>query len=366
MKYTLRSFILLIITLTCSSLHAGDPRSERFKSLVFGDGSMIYNKSDGPIKFFNGFAVGAGAGVGLFHGDLADYNIFAPMDNFREYYRFGWHVMAEREMVKGIRFRLQFEKGTLGGGRLPGLQSIPVTFESQYNSLSFVLSYDVLGQLFREQNLEKTKTYLLAEAGAGITWFRALQFWDNDDRRVRDFEGYTVVDYNPPTQRYIVEGKSAPAISLNFPVGFTFGYRVNYKTDLTFRYTLNNLLTDRLDTWDRDWTANDKYSYFGLGLVFNFNREGDQYPSKKSKNKAKEKQATAQTMDGAGAKGGARDNVSPRELNLENRRYSNRSRGGYPGNVSWELEEIRMKMFELQLRLFQMQYLPDTFPPKQQ
>ena len=66
----------------------------------------------------------------------------------------------------------------------------------------------------------------------GLPCSESLSWWRAEDGRARDFVGYTVTDNNPPTQRYTIEDKTAPAMPFNVPVGFTFGYRANYKTDL--------------------------------------------------------------------------------------------------------------------------------------
>src|SRR5690606_2422489 len=173
-------------------------------------------------------SVGASAGVGLFHGSLADYDIFAPMDDFDKYYKFAWRVNVEREIILGLGAKLSFEKGKLAGGRLPGKQSLPVDFESIYNTVSLGATYDILNALTKKSGLENHKVFLKAEIGIGLTLYRSLSYWRAEDGRVRDFVGYTVTDDNPPTQRYTADKKTAPAMAFNVPVGFTFGYRANY------------------------------------------------------------------------------------------------------------------------------------------
>ena len=304
-------------------------------------------------SFFNGFSAGASAGVGLFHGSLADYDIFAPMNDFSKYYKFAWRVNVEREIKWGLGAKLQFEKGKLGGGRLPGKQSLPVDFESTYNTVGLVLTYDLLNALTKKDGLENQKFFLNAEIGFGLTLFRSLSYWRAEDGRVRDYVGYIMTDDNPPTQRYTADKKTAPAMAFNVPVGFTFGYRANYKTDITFSYTLNNLSTDRLDTWDRDFSAQDKYSYFGIGVRYNFNRDKSQYPKKKIKEE-KVPKADDEKWKLFGSK---KEDVQPNAVNLEEPLSSRKSGKIDQANQSEELENVKLKMFELQLKLFEMQYL---------
>lgn len=320
--------------------------------------TMVSKEGGEPIKFFNGLSVGANLGVGLFHGDLADYKHLAPLRDFSTYYQFGWRAYVQRDIKWGLGAQLHFEAGSLGGGRIQGKQSPKINFRSEYRTLALVGTFDVLGELFRKDKSKESKVFLLAEAGIGLTWFRAYTTWTGDDERVRDFVGYSVTDANPPTQRYVLDGLEPMAMALNIPVGFTFGYRVNYKTDVTFSYMLNNVFTNELDAKSLDWTANDKYSYFGVGLRYNFNRDEDDYPKKKKKKK--EDKDTALEAD-KNKKwrlfGSDKEDVSPKEVKLDGPIESRLGNRVDPEEENKELEEVRMKMFELQLKLFEMQYL---------
>lgn len=335
-----------------------DDAVRRYRAAERAFSSTVYNKDRQPMKFFNGFSAGISAGFGLFHGDLADYTHLAPFDDFSTYYRFAWRVYAQRELKYGLSAKLQFETGTLGGGRVTGLQSPKVNFESEYSTLSLLAAIDLWGELFRKDKEKPSKIYLFAEAGIGVTFFRAYTTWTGEDERVRDFIGYDVTDLSPPTQRYTLLGRSSPATAVNIPVGFTFGYRLNYKTDITFNYTLNNVLSDELDAWSRDWSAqSDKYSYFGLGLRYNFNREPEDYPKKKKKRKDKK----AKEEDAKDRKwrlfGSSKEDVAPKDVKLDGPIESRKGNRVDPAVENEELEEVRMKMFELQLKLFEMQYL---------
>ena len=351
--------LLLVLSSSAAYSHNSDPWVKKFRATQNTERMLLLpdsaSGSENLGKFFDGFAIGASAGVGLFHGTLAEYDMFAPLGDFSTYYKFGWRVYAARDIYKGIGLKILFEAGSLEGGRAPGLQSPKITFRSEYQTLALAAKIDLLGALFGE-NSKPRKTYLDAEVGVGITWFRALSFWTGEDQRVIDFVGYTVTDPNPPTQRYTVDEKTSAETALNIPVGFTFGYRVNYKTDLTFSYTLNNLATDRLDSRARDWSANDKYSYFGLGMRYNFNRSKDDYPPKKVKDKDLIPQAGNEKWKLFGSK---KDDVSPREVNLDGPIESRKSNKVLPTEQNKDMDEIRMQMFELQLKLFQMQYLLD-------
>jgi hypothetical protein len=356
-KSLLLTAILLPFLLKAGGPVNKDPWVKAYRQNVAKKNALLADDDRQLVAFFNGFSVGASAGLALFHGSLADYDMFAPFEDFGTYYKFGWRVYAEKKFDFGLGAKLEFEQGTLGGGRLIGKESLPLDFESEYSTVNLKASFDVLNELFGDGNdLSEYKFYLNAEIGIGLTFFRSISTWRPEGTQqgeIRDYAGYTVVDENPPTQRYVLEDKDSPAIALNIPVGFTAGYRVNYKTDITVSYTLNNLATDRLDAWDRDFSANDKYSYFGVGLRYNFNRTEDQYPKKKEK---EEKEPKDKKWSLFGSK---KEDVQPNEVNLEGPLESRQSNPITPDQSDEQLNDIKMKMFELQLKLFEMQYLLD-------
>jgi len=368
-KSLLLTAILLPFLLKAGDPENKDPWIKAYRQQLATKPSLLAAEEDEQlIAFFNGFSVGASAGLALFHGSLADYDIFAPFEDFGTYYQFGWRVYAEKKFDFGLGAKLEFEKGTLGGGRLIGKESLPLDFESEYSTINAKASFDILNQLFgKGKDLDDYKFYLNAEIGIGVTFFRAISTWrpvGTQQGEIRDYVGYTVVDENPPTQRYTLEEKTSPAVALNIPIGFTAGYRVNHKTDITVSYALNNLATDRLDSWDRDFSANDKYSYFGVGLRYNFNRTKDQYPKKKVK---EEKEPKDKKWSLFGSK---KEDVQPNEVNLPGPIESRQSNPITPDQSDEQMNDIKMKMFELQLKLFEMQYLldggevtPSTQPP---
>jgi len=308
----------------------------------------------GQMKFFNTLAIGGSFGYSWFHGSLADYETFAPIENGGEYYKFAWRIHASRDIKWGLRGKVQFEKGSLTGGRLPGLQSLPVDFETDFNTFSLLLNYDLLNTLFNKKydskGLKGYKFFFYGEVGIGITWFRSVSWWDTERNQVRDYVGYTVTDPEAPTSRYLLKAKDSPEIALNIPIGFTAGYRINHQTDVTISYMLNNTMTKKLDTWSREFNSNDKYSYIGIGLRYNFNREKKEYPPKKKKEDKDEKKKWKLF-------GSKKEDVEPNDVELNEPLESRKSNPINAESQNDDLEEIRMKMFELQLKLFEMQYL---------
>ncbi len=156
--------ILCVICLT-TTLKAGNQSSgatpssaqrQTIKSKNLSPVPSDTTKSEDLGAFFDGFSVGASAGVGLFHGSLADYDIFAPFRDFSTYYKFGWRANVQREIKWGLSAKLGFEKGKLAGGRLPGKQSIPVDFESIYNTTQSVSNLRCSGCFKQKRRTRKS------------------------------------------------------------------------------------------------------------------------------------------------------------------------------------------------------------------
>jgi len=113
--------------------------------------------------------------------------------------------------------------------------------------------------------------------------------------------------------------------------------------DIHLDFTQTSTFTDRLDAFSRDWTANDKYNYIGLGITYNFNRTADDAPKKRPK---KEKDIDENNNE---------DNTSLNSDNIKKGIFSKNNKQK-KGNDD-ELLNIRLKLFETQLKLFEMQYL---------
>jgi len=363
LKKSLASLILVLaILFSIEGISGVDPWVRNYRQSQAPSLLAEEDSTPNQIEFFNTLSIGGSFGYSWFHGSLADYNTFAPLKDGGQYYNFSWRVHASRDIKWGLRGKVQFEKGSLSGGRLPGLQSLPVDFETDFNTFSLLLNYDLLNLLFNKkydsEGLKSYKFFFYGEVGVGVTWFRSVSWWDTERNMVRDYVGYTVTNPDAPTSRYLLKAKDSPEIALNIPVGFTAGYRLNHQTDITISYTLNNTVTKKLDTWSREFNSNDKYSYIGIGLRYNFQREKSDYPPKKKKNKEEKKKWKLF--------GSKKEDVQPNDVELKEPLESRKSNPIDPESQNEDLEEIRMKMFELQLKLFEMQYLlnggknPDT------
>ena len=319
-----------------------------------------------PGHFWKGVAVGGSAGTCWFHGDLANYHSI-PRPNERDAFQFGWSAYAQKDVYKGLIVKVQFEHGDLRGGRSPGKQSPVVNFHTTFSQIGVHAQYDVFKQLFQKDSRKKRYSIDL-EAGLGLTLWRSLSVWTGQDERVRGFVGYTVTDNNPPTQRYTAKAKAAPAMALTIPVGVSGSYMLNYKTDVVLSYTLNNLFTDRLDTWSRDWTAKDKYSFFSIGLRYNFMRDPQDMPAKREKKhrekhkKDKSSQDDKNNKDQSSVSPAYQGNFSsqtdpnakPHKISLPFPIRARKSKN-FSKNVEGDMKKMQLQIYEMQLRMLEMQ-----------
>ena len=93
-----------------------------------------------------------------------------------------------------------------------------------------------------------------------------------------------------------------------------------------------------MDAWDRDWTAKDKYNYIGIGVTYNFNRSHEDSPKKKAKEEVKN-----DAFD---------DEASVPAAKTKKGLFSKKKK-----KEEDDLLKLRLKLFETQLKLFEMQYL---------
>lgn len=328
-------FTALLCAATLSGFSATDPGTSELNKTLVKKVSLQERAPGEPIKIFNGVSLGGAIGASWFMGDLADYKVIPAPNKWGKTLGTNWSLYLRKEFKYGLGAKLQFDKGNLQGGRVIGDASPRVDFETDYMAIHIQASFNLLSPIFDER---KTRRYYLnAEIGVGLTFYRSLSTWGEGPPLVRDFEGYTTED-EPATQRYANMKRAPMSQTINIPVGLKFGYMLNHRVDATAQVVLNNVMTDRLETWARDQSARDKYAYFSIGIQYNFNRTEKDYPDRRKPKKKK------------------KDNVSPNDLDLGDKLKPVK---GFKSNKKRDQEMMNamMRMYELQLQLFQLQYL---------
>lgn len=361
-----RTFALLLsIVFSASSFATADTSdSNEDGSLTTSTGSksVVLLEEDEEEKelpgFFDGFAFSGSFGLSLYYGDLANYDVFPKTRYFSDYFRSGWRLNVMRDIKWGLGAQLTLDKGTLEGGRQPGLNSRHVSFRSQYHGVSLSAQYDLDRLLLPRGNASDRRFWLDGQIGVGLVWFRSY-LYDTNTLLVDNFYGYEATANAENLTISALNDRVEFARSWKMPLGVTAGYQLNYKTDLIFTVSQVTIFSDEMDSWVRDWSARDKYGYFGFGLKYNFNRGEDDMPEKKERKRRGGNDGSGDWSGDAGSTTGA----GPNDINVDENFRSGRGlnlrkkkgRGGKGSDD--ELLDVRLKMFEIQLKLFEMQYL---------
>ncbi|MBL4625592.1 MAG: hypothetical protein JKY42_10705, partial [Flavobacteriales bacterium] len=118
------------------------------------------------------------------------------------------------------------------------------------------------------------------------------------------------------------------------------GYRINYKTDAHFIWTLNSMFSDGLDSYDRPVSSKDKYGFIGVGINYTFMRKIEDLIDKNSEEYQDSDMGKVNDQRVARRKGLLRrkDKQNPRE-------------------DSDEVKRLQLKLFETEMKLFENQYI---------
>jgi hypothetical protein len=292
------------------------------------------NKNFGPI--FDGAFISISAGMNTYFGDIADYNLFPKFSQFGDHVTSGFKATLGREIKYGIGAQLNYQRGRLIGTRKTGKHSSTVSFRNKFYDISLQLSYSLNDVLLKKGEYNRFSLY--GHVGFGSMWYRT-QLFDTYSLGTKDYEGYIEMDNTQSLAQKTLSENTKRARTWTIPYGIRINYRVNYKMDFHFDFTQTSTFTDRLDAFSRDWTAKDKYDYIGFGVTFNFNRSGDDAPKKRPKKESSLDDVTS-------------DNTNDNKKSLFGGNKKKRKQAKED-----ELLNVRLKLFETQLKLFEMQYL---------
>jgi len=313
------------------------PKTEKITST--DESSEEGDKSLGVV--FDGASIAVSAGLNYYMGDIAAYKFFPRPRQFGDHFTGGFKASIARDIKWGLGAQLNYQRGSLIGTRKTGKNSSTVSFENQYFDMSFQVRYLLNKALFKKN--EYNRFYIYGSIGFGSMWYRT-RLYDTETLNTKDYEGWVEVDNTKGLAQKTLSDKIPRAKTWTIPYGLTVNYRYNYKIDIHLDITQTSTFTDRLDAFDRSWTAKDKYNYIGLGITYNFNRTKDDAPKKKEKVNKND----TETSDNS-------DNNEDIKSSIFSRNKSNKSKKS--SSKDDELLNIRLKLFETQLKLFEMQYL---------
>ncbi len=292
----------------------------------------------GPV--FDGAYVSLSAGMNVYFGDLAAYKLFPRPSQFGDHITGAFKFTIGREIKWGLGAQFNYQRGSLIGTRKTGLNSGTYTFRNKFYDMSLEVNYLLSDVLFKKNEYNRFTLY--GHIGLGMMWYRT-QRYDAFTYGTKDYEGYIEVENTEGLAQKTLSDKTKKARTWTIPYGIRVNYKYNYKMDFHFDFTQSSTFTDRLDAFSRDWTAKDKYNYIGIGVTYNFNRTSDDAPKKRPK-----KNASTDDKDSTS------DNSN--SDNIRNSIFGGNKKKHKKSDDD-ELLNIRLKLFETQLKLFEMQYL---------
>lgn len=298
------------------------------------------DKNFGPV--FDGASISVSAGMNVYYGDIAAYHLFPKPSQFGDHMSPGFKFSIAREIKWGFSGQLSYQRGRLKGTRKTGKHSSEVTFRNNFSDVSLQVRYPISDALFKKNEYRRFKIY--ATLGMGAMWYRT-QLYDPETLNTKDYEGYIEVDETASLAQKTLSDKTKKAKTWAIPYGVIVSYKYNYKIDFHLDITQTSTTTDRIDAFDRSWTAKDKYNYIGLGVTYNFNRTADDAPKTKPK---KPNPNDAFEDD--------QSNSNNKDADIRKSILSKGKKKPKKGSED-ELLNVRLKLFETQLKLFEMQYL---------
>lgn len=296
------------------------------------------------MSFKTGWFAGANLGANLFYGDVSLYNTFPKFKDFKKSSGRGYALYGGKKFKFGLIAEIEASKGTLNGQKIAD-KLYHRYFVADIMDYSLNFKYNLSQQVFRKTQQRRffNRLSLFATVGFGQVYFRSRLYKEalNKQWYLEKANGYSVTGVDSAgitSAGGLVAKKTAMVSTFILPVGGKINFKLNAKTDITFDLRYNTVFSDKLDSWERGWTHYDKYLYMGLGLTFNFGKtEGDDMPDEQRYLKH-EKSASAD----------ASDDTKPQVS----------KKGFFKGKSKSDKDaEMRLKMYELMLMMFEMQYL---------
>jgi hypothetical protein len=312
------------------------------------EGEDWVNPEHTPEKFLdfkNGWFVGLAGGPTLHYGDVALYNYWPKFKDYDQSIAGGFSLFGGKKIIYGLAAEIELSKGKLMGQKIAD-KLYNRYFRADYMDASLSVKYNLTQQLFRKSHYSKivSRTSLFLTAGAGQTFFRSRLYKQayNGQWYLEKAIGYntTGVDSAGITSAGgLVTTKKGMVNSLMVPVGGKINYKINHRTDVTMDVRYVTVFSDEIDGWVRSWSHKDRYLFIGIGFTLNIGKKDDEdLPKDKRFIKDKDEKAASSS-----------DPEIP-QIPLPGKSSGKKSKSDR------ELE-LKLKMYELQLMIFELQYL---------
>lgn len=303
------------------------------------------------LDFKTGWYVGGSVGTTLLYGDVTTYNVFPKTKDFSKSFGSGISLLGGKKIKWGLSGEIQLSSGKTKGYK-ESIKNNPFYCNATYQSYSFSAKYNLsdfylrnMGNRTNGKAANRLQTYI--SLGIGQVFFRSRLYYATDSRLKQTY-GYKESAKGQITGQQLLE-KDKALRALIIPMAFKFQYRLNFQTDLVFDFSYTTTFTDKLDAWDRNWTAKDRYMYVGVGLMRHFGRTADDELPKSLRYSylPKEKKSNNKI-----------DDIDLSDVKPPRKRLFGRKKKASSSTDDAELN-LRLKLFETQLRLFEMQQMID-------
>jgi hypothetical protein len=302
------------------------------------------------MDFKQGWFIGADIGKTVYYGDVALYNVFPKTSQFKQSMGNCGSFYFGKKFKFGLSAEVQGFKGSLRGNKI-SYRLYERHFDADFFQYSVNVKYNLSQLVFRDipgrKVFNRFTVYLTAGGGQMFFRSRLYKHAANDYWYLENTNGYSTagIDSAGPTSAGgNVLDKTQMHTAIAIPAGVKINFKLNGKTDVVLDATYSTVLTDDLDSWKRTWSHQDRYLYLGLGLVYNLFADGD-IPDDQRIFRPRDKTAATDAYD---------KDEAPKTERKGLFNFGGRSKGNKKDDRDLE---VRMKMYELQLKLFEMQYL---------
>lgn len=311
-----------------------------------------------PIK--QGWFIGADVGTTFFYGDVSLYNNFPKFKDLSKSTGTGLCVFGGKKFLFGLAAEIQLFKGTLKGEKISG-NLYPRYFNADLMGYSVNAKYNLSQLLFRDKNDRSffNRMSLFLTVGGGQTFFRSrLYKLANNNQwyleRVSGFTSSGIDSAGIGSAGGLVTDKAKTVSAIILPIGGKINFKLNQKTDLVLDVSYVTVFSDQVDAWVRTWSHKDRYLYMGLGMMYNFG----------AKSEADIPDSDRILRNKVGFRSNKKSNNNFDDAYDSNAGSDTDNKGLFKGKSSGKKQskadkdlEIKLKMYELQLKLFEMQYL---------
>ena len=230
---------------------------------IGGIQKSVAQQADSSKHSLNGWSLNIGAGSTASFGDMKAGTFFPVTNQYLNERKLGLNIGASKQITSKIALQGSFIFGQLGGGKI---STDPKTKEKDFKAagsnetkvnlfdLTVDASYNLTNNFFPSATWTH-KFAINAYLGLGLISYNGKRTYINGG-----------AEY-PKTATYN-SSSSSVATSLIIPIGARFNYNLTKKFDIGLDFSMRNVLSDKLDGYDKPGSRYDSYSYSAFNVVY--------------------------------------------------------------------------------------------------